>query len=170
MYQNYTLRSRVNDRNNFEVRGGGRFDSYALTKMKSLQQRMTLQDSPTFASVSTTFVTDWSLNNEALHTIFFVMFRVVWILMIISFIKQPPLLSNHVLLQELILDDNSISTLEPLADVWLPSLQVLSVKQNRWKQLRNLPLLNCWWTSVRNCIFLNLGCFERCKLGFNSKT
>lgn len=44
---------------------------------------------------------------------------------------QLPGLNNQVLLRELRLDDNSISSLEGLADCWLPLLELLSVAQNR---------------------------------------
>lgn len=56
---------------------------------------------------------------------------------------QPPHLVNSVLLRELKLDDNSISSLEPLSKAWLPLLQTLSVSQNRLElQNVNTPL-NC---------------------------
>jgi len=44
---------------------------------------------------------------------------------------QPPHVVNSVLLRELKLDDNSISSLQPLSRAWLPLLQTLSVSQNR---------------------------------------
>ena len=50
---------------------------------------------------------------------------------------QPPHLTNCVLLRELRLDDNSISSLDSLSTAWLPLLQLLSVSQNRFVQ----PLL-----------------------------
>lgn len=52
---------------------------------------------------------------------------------------QPPHLVNTVLLRELKLDDNSISSMEPLSKAWLPLLQTLSVSQNRW-ELQNVQL------------------------------
>lgn len=44
---------------------------------------------------------------------------------------QPPNLKNQVLLRELRLDDNSLSSLQGLAACWLPLMQHLSVAQNR---------------------------------------
>ena len=45
--------------------------------------------------------------------------------------SQPPRVVNSVLLRELRLDDNSISSLDALSTAWLPLLQILSVSQNR---------------------------------------
>jgi len=42
-----------------------------------------------------------------------------------------PDLQNHVLLQELLLDDNSITSLDRLVLYWLPLMQKLNVSQNR---------------------------------------
>ncbi|XP_056138362.1 leucine-rich repeat and IQ domain-containing protein 1 [Lampris incognitus] len=50
-------------------------------------------------------------------------------------LAKPPTLNNHVLLRELCLDDNSISSLQGLADCWLPLIQVLSLAQNSVTQL-----------------------------------
>ncbi|CAG05590.1 unnamed protein product, partial [Tetraodon nigroviridis] len=44
----------------------------------------------------------------------------------------PPRLPNQVLLRELHLDDNSISSLQGLSACWLPLMQHLSVAQNRY--------------------------------------
>ena len=61
---------------------------------------------------------------------------------------QPPHLVNSILLRELKLDDNSISSLEPLSSAWLPLLQTLSVSQNRWDTNNYLLILVqdvCWY-------------------------
>ena len=50
--------------------------------------------------------------------------------------SQPPRVVNSVLLRELRLDDNSISSLDALSTAWLPLLQILSVSQNRWETKR----------------------------------
>ena len=44
---------------------------------------------------------------------------------------QPPVLSNHVLLREVHLSENSISSLQLLSEQWLPVLQCLYVDNNR---------------------------------------
>uniref|UniRef100_A0AAQ6ITA7 Leucine-rich repeats and IQ motif containing 1 n=1 Tax=Anabas testudineus TaxID=64144 RepID=A0AAQ6ITA7_ANATE len=54
------------------------------------------------------------------------------------FVLQPPSLDNHVLLRELHLDDNSISSLQCLTACWLPLMQHLSVAQNRITQLHSM--------------------------------
>ena len=43
---------------------------------------------------------------------------------------QPPKLSNHVLLRELVLDDNNLTSLESLTHTWLPLMQRLHLAQN----------------------------------------
>ena len=48
-----------------------------------------------------------------------------------SRLLQPPQLTNCVLLRELKLDDNSISSLDSLSSAWLPLLRCLSLSQNR---------------------------------------
>lgn len=48
-----------------------------------------------------------------------------------GFVHQPPRLTNQVLLRELHLDDNSISSLLGLSACWLPLMQHLSVAKNR---------------------------------------
>ncbi|XP_034542379.1 leucine-rich repeat and IQ domain-containing protein 1 [Notolabrus celidotus] len=53
-------------------------------------------------------------------------------------LTEPPSLNNQVLLRELHLDDNSISSLQGLADCWVPLLQHLSVAQNRITQLPSM--------------------------------
>ncbi|XP_074533977.1 uncharacterized protein lrriq1 [Halichoeres trimaculatus] len=53
-------------------------------------------------------------------------------------LTEPPALNNHVLLRDLRLDDNSIWSLQSLADCWLPLLQRLSAAQNRLTQLPSL--------------------------------
>ncbi|GAB1295540.1 Leucine-rich repeat and IQ domain-containing protein 1 [Apodemus speciosus] len=47
-----------------------------------------------------------------------------------NYLREPPSLRNHVLLRELHLDDNSISSMEGLSSCWLPLLQYLSISQN----------------------------------------
>ncbi|XP_056654562.1 leucine-rich repeat and IQ domain-containing protein 1 isoform X3 [Monodelphis domestica] len=47
-----------------------------------------------------------------------------------NYLNELPSLKNHVLLRELYLDDNSISTLEMFSSYWLPLLQILTVSQN----------------------------------------
>ncbi|KAI9547547.1 hypothetical protein NQZ68_017100 [Dissostichus eleginoides] len=54
------------------------------------------------------------------------------------FLHQPPSLSNQVLLSELHLQDNSISSLQSLSAAWMPLLQQLSVAQNRITQLPSM--------------------------------
>ncbi|KAJ7369251.1 Leucine-rich repeat and IQ domain-containing protein 1 [Desmophyllum pertusum] len=56
-------------------------------------------------------------------------------------LQQPPRLVNNVLLRELRLDDNSISSFESLSRAWLPLLQTLSVSQNSIFQLAPLDNL-----------------------------
>ncbi|KAM4554484.1 uncharacterized protein lrriq1 [Fundulus diaphanus] len=53
-------------------------------------------------------------------------------------LTEPPSLNNQVLLRELLLDDNAISSLQGLADCWLPLLQHLAVPQNRITQLPSM--------------------------------
>ncbi|XP_028814169.1 leucine-rich repeat and IQ domain-containing protein 1 isoform X2 [Denticeps clupeoides] len=53
-------------------------------------------------------------------------------------LTEAPCLSNNVLLGELSLDNNSISSLEGLANCWLPLLHTLNLAQN---SLTQLPLL-----------------------------
>ena len=77
---------------------------------------------------------------------------------------QPPHVVNSVLLRELKLDDNSISSLEPLSRAWLPLLQILSVSQNRWElQFINVvtPLIcnaNTRLYSLKN--YIHIGVLE----------
>ncbi|XP_023572025.1 leucine-rich repeat and IQ domain-containing protein 1 [Octodon degus] len=47
-----------------------------------------------------------------------------------NYLSKLPSLGNHVLLRELYLDDNSISTMESFSSYWLPLLQNLSISQN----------------------------------------
>ncbi|XP_043823649.1 leucine-rich repeat and IQ domain-containing protein 1 [Dromiciops gliroides] len=47
-----------------------------------------------------------------------------------NYLTEFPSLENQVLLRELYLDDNSISTLEIVSSYWLPLLQILTVSQN----------------------------------------
>ncbi|XP_074840103.1 leucine-rich repeat- and IQ domain-containing protein 1 [Carettochelys insculpta] len=54
---------------------------------------------------------------------------------------ELPILENHVLLRELYVDDNSISTMEIFSLYWLPLLQILSLSQNSLTQLA--PLYSC---------------------------
>ena len=42
---------------------------------------------------------------------------------------MPPV-ENHVLLNELILNDNSLSNIAALSEAWLPLLQHISLAQN----------------------------------------
>ncbi|KAM8971989.1 leucine-rich repeat- and IQ domain-containing protein 1 [Pelodytes ibericus] len=53
-------------------------------------------------------------------------------------LRVVPKLDNHVLLRELYLDDNSISTLKGLSLYWLPLLHILSLSQNSLAQLEPL--------------------------------
>ncbi|RVE71273.1 hypothetical protein OJAV_G00050170 [Oryzias javanicus] len=53
-------------------------------------------------------------------------------------LTEPPRLNNQVLLRELHLDDNCISSLQGLADCWLPLLQNLSARQNQITQLPSM--------------------------------
>lgn len=62
-------------------------------------------------------------------------------------VLQPPRLDNQVLLRELHLDDNSISSLQGLAACWLPLMQHLSVAKNRYGPTR---LRSCKPTQLRS--------------------
>ncbi|NWW42945.1 LRIQ1 protein, partial [Pedionomus torquatus] len=50
-------------------------------------------------------------------------------------LQELPRLENHVLLRELYLDDNSISSVRMLSFYWLPLLQILLLSQNRLTEL-----------------------------------
>ncbi|XP_063111302.1 leucine-rich repeat and IQ domain-containing protein 1 isoform X2 [Cavia porcellus] len=57
-----------------------------------------------------------------------------------NYLSKPPSLGNHVLLRELHLDDNSISTMEEFSSYWLPLLQNLTLSQNSLTKI--IPLFH----------------------------
>ncbi|XP_062424108.1 leucine-rich repeat and IQ domain-containing protein 1 [Rhea pennata] len=56
-------------------------------------------------------------------------------------LEELPRLENHVLLRELYLDDNSISSMRTFSLYWLPLLQILSLSRNSLTEL--VPLNSC---------------------------
>ncbi|XP_064199070.1 leucine-rich repeat and IQ domain-containing protein 1 [Anguilla rostrata] len=56
-------------------------------------------------------------------------------------LTEPPSLKNHILMKELYLDDNIVSSLDSLSVCWLPLLQLISASKNSITHLP--PLSDC---------------------------
>nr|KAF6453055.1 leucine rich repeats and IQ motif containing 1 [Molossus molossus] len=84
-----------------------------------------------------------------------------------NYLNELPSLENHVLLRELYLDDNSISSAEAVSSYWLPLLQNLTMSQNsltkiaplfHFVSLEKLDVSNNCLSDLTSAI----KCFEAC--------
>ncbi|XP_032855747.2 leucine-rich repeat and IQ domain-containing protein 1 [Tyto alba] len=91
-------------------------------------------------------------------------------------LQEFPRLENHVLLRELYLDDNSISSIRMLSLYWLPLLQILSLSQNRLTEfvplnsfvsLEKLDIKNNCLSDLKGIITWLSGCHKLRELTLN---